>query len=75
MIINGNKVKLNNTIEVIYLNKSQHQEITLGRVFDFNRKYLYLDCSNDYMSLDNIVKIKIKNIQNIRIINTNYWRI
>ena len=75
MEILGLEIKLNDLVQVIYVDNNNLQHIKVGRVFTFTNKYLYIDHSDDFVSLDDVIKIKIKNIQHVRKVDTTFmWR-
>ena len=67
--------KLNSMLEIIYLTSENQWRIVLGRMFDWDRDKVYLDLSEDYWQLDDIVEIPKDKIKNIRVSSFNPdWR-
>ena len=66
-------IKINDIIEVIYVTGGL-QHIKMGRVFNLTKRNLYLDISKEFVELDETLKIRRKDIQNIRKVENKLWR-
>ena len=73
MRFQNREYKLNQLLEVIYVNKEGYLSISMGRLYDYSCKYICLDCSEDYWDLEDTVEIQKDKIKSIRKVNTEGW--
>lgn len=69
-----NTYKLNQIVCVGYRNTKGNYEIISGRIYDYNKDFVHLDCSYDFWQLEDVIRIKRKDIKYIKVTINNYWR-
>ena len=75
MKILDKEIKLNDVVTIGYLNKNNYWLISTGRVYNWDDKYLYLDISDELVTLDETIRIQKNKIKYLTItMNTNLWR-
>ena len=70
----GKEYKLNQIVCVSFLNSRRNLEILSGRIMDYDNNHIWLDVSDDFVSMDEIVKVKIDNIKYINVTINHMWR-
>lgn len=66
--------KLNQIVCLAHLNSRNSFEVVSGRIMDYDSHYIWLDISDDFVSLDEIVKVKKDRIKYIKVTIDNLWR-
>lgn len=74
MEIKGKTFELNNYIEVVFTNSEGHQEIHVGRIFDYDKNRVWIDKDLTWWSLEDTVEIKRDSIKRVRKIDSELWR-
>lgn len=75
--INGKEIYLNNIVSIGYINKRGYWEIATGRYYNDDKFNIFLDTSDDMVSLEETLKVKKDRIKYIMITNdgkSNMWR-
>jgi hypothetical protein len=70
------EVNLNEIIEFVFINENNYMELKQGRVYDWDKKYVYIDLDilDDSYPLENVYKIKRNKIKRIRKMRIDWWR-
>ena len=66
--------KLNDIVELGFINKNNYWELALGRIFNYDSHYVYLDISETFIELDDTIKIKKDKVKYARKVDHNLWR-
>lgn len=66
--------QLNNVLCVGFKNARGNYEILSGRLYDYDDKFIYLDCSYDFWQLEDVIKVRKENIKYCRRTDNSYWR-
>lgn len=76
MRILDKEVNLNEIIEFVFINENNYMELKQGRVYDWDKKYVYIDLDilDDSYPLENVYKIKRNKIKRIRKMRIDWWR-
>lgn len=76
MKILDKEVNLNEIIEFVFINENNYMELKQGRVYDWDKKYVYIDLDilDDSYPLENVYKIKRNKIKRIRKMRIDWWR-
>ena len=74
MEIKGKTFELNNYIEVVFTNSEGHQELCVGRLFNYDKNKIWLDKDLIFWDLEDTVEIKRDSIKRVRKINSDLWR-
>ena len=76
MRILDKEVNLNEIIEFVFINENNYMELKQGRVYDWDKKYVYIDLDilDDSYPLENVYKIKRNKIKKIRKMRIDWWR-
>lgn len=72
--IMGKEMKINQIVEVVYVNNKNQLTIKKGRIYNYKKNSIMLDVGTDLLSLDDTVKVKIGSIKYIRRIDNELWR-
>lgn len=72
--INGKEYKLNQIVCVGYMNNRNCYEIVSGRIMDYDSSNIWLDTSYDFVSMEDIEKVKKDSIKYIKVTINNMWR-
>ena len=76
MKILDKEVNLNEIIEFVFINENSYMELKQGRVYDWDKNYVYIDLDilDDSYPLENVYKIKRNKIKRIRKMRIDWWR-
>ena len=74
MKIADKEFKLNDIVELGFINKNNYWELALGRIFNYDSHYVYLDISETFIELDDTIKIKKDKVKYARKVDQNSWR-
>ena len=76
MRILDKEVNLNEIIEFVFINENNYMELKQGRVYDWDKNYVYIDLDilDDSYPLENVYKIKRNKIKRIRKMRIDWWR-
>ena len=66
--------KLNDIVELGFINKNNYWQLVIGRIFDYDLHYVYLDMSETFVELDDTIKIKKDKVKYSRKVDNNLWR-
>ena len=66
--------KLNDIVELGFINKNNYWQLALGRIFDYDSHYVYIDMSETFVELDDTIKIKKAKVKYARKVQDNFWR-
>lgn len=72
--IMNNTYKLNQIVCLAHLNSRNNFEVISGRIMNYDNQNIWLDVSYDFVSLDEIVKVKRDKIKYIKVTIDNEWR-
>lgn len=74
MKIMDKEYQLNQIVCVGYKNKKGNFEIISGRIYDYDDKFIHLDCSYDFWQLEDVIRIRKENIKYCKRTDNEYWR-
>lgn len=76
MKILNKEMKLNDIVTIGWINKRNCWELVTGRIYDYKSNvYVCIDYSENYVELDDTIKIDVNKIKYIhKMPNTNMWR-
>ncbi len=66
--------KLNDIVELGFINKNNCWQLVLGRIFNDDLHHVYLDMSETFIELDDTIKIKKDKVKYARKVDSNLWR-
>ena len=66
--------KLNDIVELGFINKNNCWKLVMGRYFNDDLNYIYLDMSETFVELDDTIKIKKDKVKYARKVDHNLWR-
>ena len=66
--------KLNDIVELGFINKNNYWQLAMGRIFDYDSHYVYLDMSETFVELNDTIKIKKDKVKYSRKVDNNLWR-
>ncbi len=66
--------KLNDIVELGFINKNNYWQLAMGRIFNYDSHYVYLDMSETFVELDDTIKIKKDKVKYARKVDHNLWR-
>ena len=66
--------KLNDIVELGFINKNNCWTLAMGRIFDYDLHHVYLDMSETFVELDDTIKIKKDKVKYARKVQDNFWR-
>ena len=66
--------KLNDIVELGFINKNNCWQLELGRIFDYDLHHVYLDMSETFVELDDTIKIEKDKVKYARKVANNFWR-
>lgn len=75
MKIMDKEMKLNDLVELGFINKNGYWQLAMGRLYNWDNHYVYLDMSPTFVELDDIIKIKRDKVKYVRKVeNDLMWR-
>lgn len=66
--------KLNDIVELGFINKNNYWQLAMGRIFDYDSHHVYLDMSETFVELDDTIKIEKDKVKYARKVQDNFWR-
>ena len=66
--------KLNDIVELGFINENNCWKLVMGRYFNDDLNYVYLDISETFIELDDTIKIKKDKVKYARKVDQNLWR-
>lgn len=66
--------KLNDIIECGFINKNNCWMLAMGRIFDYDSHYVYLDMSETFVELEDTIRINRDKVKYVRKVQDNFWR-
>ena len=69
-----NTYKLNQIVCVSHLNSRNNFEIVSGRIMDYDSTYIWLDISYDFVSMEEVVRVKRDSIKYMKVTIETMWR-
>lgn len=66
--------KLNDIVELGFINKNNYWQLAMGRIFDYDLHHVYLDMSETFVELDDTIKIEKDKVKYARKVTNNFWR-
>lgn len=66
--------KLNDIIECGFINKNNCWTLAMGRIFNWDSNYVYLDMSETFVELEDTIRINRDKVKYVRKVQDNFWR-